>query len=194
MKPTDPLKQDIVFTAPLGGHRFTFHTTWGLFSPRGIDEGTQLLGDRFENVKPDADCLDLGCGYGPLALVLAKLAPQGTVHAVDKDFVAVDYTAKNAELNHLPNVRAYLSNGLAQVPADQKFDVIVSNVPAKIGGELLAIFLHDAYARLRPGGQLYVVTISGLKDYMKCHLTEIFGNYDKLKQSKTYTAAVAIKR
>ena len=137
--------------------------------------------------------MDIGCGYGPLALTLAHLAPQGTVHAVDKDFMAVEYTAKNAQLSGLSNIRAYLSNGLAHVPPEQKFDVIVSNIPAKIGGELLSIMLQDSYARLKPGGKLYVVTISGLKDYMKRHLTGVFGNYKKLKQSKTYTAAVAIK-
>ena len=186
------LKQDIVFSGRLAGNDFTFHSTWGLFSPKSIDEGTQLLAGYLE-VKPDAVCLDLGCGYGPLGLTLAKLAPKGQVHLVDKDFVAVEFATKNAQINHLANVQAYLSNGFAQVPADLKFDVIVSNVPAKIGTELLSIFLHDAHARLNPGGKLYVVTISGLKDYMKRHLTDVFGNYDKLKQSKTYTAAVAVK-
>ncbi|HSX01937.1 MAG TPA: methyltransferase [Candidatus Saccharimonadia bacterium] len=194
MATIDQLKQDIVFSARLRGHEFTLHSTWGIFSPKAIDEGTQLLIDQLSVDKPNVDCLDIGCGYGPLALVLAKLAPHGTVHAVDKDFMAVQYTAKNAQLNSLSNVRAYLSNGLAQVPASQQFDVIVSNVPAKIGSELLSIMLHDAHAQLRPGGKLYVVTISGLKDYMKRNLTEVFGNYDKLKQSRTYTAAVAVKR
>ncbi len=145
-------------------------------------------------IAPDADCLDLGCGYGPLGLALAHLAPQGTTHLVDKDFIAVDYSAKNAQVNQLSNVKSYLSNGFSHVPADAKFDVIASNIPAKIGGELLSIFLRDAYDHLNPGGQLYIVVISGLKDYMKRNLTEVFGNYDKLKQSKTYTASVAVKK
>jgi 16S rRNA (guanine1207-N2)-methyltransferase len=186
------LKQDIVFTTNLRGQPLTFHSTWGLFSPKAIDEGTQLLLDHIK-VAPDATILDLGCGYGPLGLALAKLAPHGQVHLVDKDFVAVDFAHKNAQINHIANAQSYLSNGFEQVPVDLKFDLIVSNVPAKIGGELLSIFLHDAYDRLNPGGQLYIVTISGLKDYMKRHLTDTFGNYDKLKQSKTYTAALAVK-
>ncbi len=193
MATTDQLKQDIIFQTPLRGHLFTFHSTWGLFSPKAIDEGTQLLVDHLD-IRPTDDCLDLGCGYGPLGLAMAHLAPKGTTHLVDKDFVAVDYSARNAKINQLPNAQAYLSNGLAQVPPNQKFDIIASNIPAKIGGELLSIFLHDSYARLNPGGKLYIVTVSGLKDYMKRHLTEVFGNYDKLKQSRTYTAAVAIKR
>jgi 16S rRNA G1207 methylase RsmC len=186
------LRKDIEFSAVLHGQNLKFHTTWGIFSPKSIDEGTQLLADLLE-VKPDADCLDLGCGYGPLGLTLAKLAPKGTVQMVDKDFTAVDYSNRNAELNGLNNAHAYLSNGFDQVPADAMFDAIISNVPAKIGGELMTLMLHDARAHLKPGGQLYVVTISGLKDYMKRNLNEVFGNYDKLKQSKTYTAAVAKK-
>jgi 16S rRNA G1207 methylase RsmC len=186
------LKRDITFSAKLRGHELTFHSTWGLFSPKAIDEGTRLLLDHLE-IKPTDTVLDLGCGYGPLGLTVAKLAPQGQVHLVDKDFVAIDFARQNIEHNHLTNAQAYLSNGLDQVPAGQTFDVIVSNIPAKIGGELLNIFLYDAYARLNPGGQLYIVTISGLKDYMKRHLSAVFGNYDKLKQSKTYTAALAIK-
>jgi len=189
---TDP-RPDIVFTATLHGQALTFRTTWGLFSPRGIDEGTQLLADKLADIPPDAACLDLGCGYGPLGLTLARLAPRGSVQMVDKDFVAVDYANANAALNRLPHARAYLSNGFSHVPPAARFDVIVSNIPAKIGAELLEIFLRDAHAHLNPGGRLYVVTISGLKDYMKRHLTAVFGNYDKLGQSKTYTAAVATK-
>jgi len=188
----DHLRADIEFSAVLHGQKLNFRTTWGVFSPKDIDEGTRLLADLLD-VPPDADCLDLGCGYGPLGLTLAKLATRGNVQMIDKDFTAVEYANRNARLNGLTNARAYLSNGFDQVPDDARFDVIVSNVPAKIGGELLAIFLHDARARLKPDGRLYIVTISGLKDYMKRNLNEVFGNYDKLKQSKTYTAAVAKK-
>ncbi len=63
------LREDIVFTASLGDQSFTFHSTWGIFSPRGIDEGTSLLVDRLE-IKPDYDCLDIGCGYGPIGLFM----------------------------------------------------------------------------------------------------------------------------
>src|SRR6476619_6286351 len=104
------LKQNIVFSAKLAGHDLIFHSTWGLFSPKAIDEGTQLLVD-YLKIAPGAVCLDLGCGYGPLGLTLAKMAPQGQVHLVDKDFVAVEFAQKNTGLNHLTNAKAYLSNG-----------------------------------------------------------------------------------
>jgi 16S rRNA (guanine1207-N2)-methyltransferase len=186
------LREDIVFQEKLRGHELRFHTTWGLFSPKAIDEGTRLLIDHLE-VPKNATALDLGCGYGAIGLAIAKLAPKGAVDLVDKDFVAVEYSESNAKLNHLANTACYLSNGFEQVPSDRKFDLIVSNLPAKIGGELLSIFMQDAHTRLNPGGSLYVVTISGLKDYIKRHLADVFGNYEKLKQSKTYTAARAVK-
>lgn len=59
------LKSDIVFTTELKRQKLTLHSTWGLFSPKAIDEGTHLLLEYVE-VAPDADILDLGCGYGPL--------------------------------------------------------------------------------------------------------------------------------
>jgi 16S rRNA (guanine1207-N2)-methyltransferase len=189
---TAKLKSDIVFNSELGGHELIFHSTWGLFSPKAIDEGTALL-MQYLTVTPSDVVLDLGCGYGPLGLSIAKMAPDGLVHLIDKDFVAIEFTQKNIELNHIRNAQTYLSNGFDQVPSGLKFDVIVSNVPAKIGSELLSIFLNDAHDRLNPGGKLYIVTISGLKEYMKRNLTSVFGNYEKLKQSKTYTAALSVK-
>lgn len=186
------LRRDIHFTAELGGRSLALHSTWGLFSPREIDEGTRLLLDHLDIASSD-DCLDLGCGYGPIGLTLAVLAPQGRTLMVDKDFVAVDYANRNARLNGLNNATAQLSNGFDQIEPRLRFDLIASNVPAKVGKELLAILLHDAQARLRPGGRLYLVTINGLRQYMKRNLTEVFGNYDKLKQGAHYTVALARK-
>ena len=187
------LKKPIEFSATLKGNELKFKSTWGLFSPKQVDEGTRLLLDHME-VRPTDVALDLGCGYGPLGLAVAKLTPQGEVHLVDKDFVAVDYSAQNAKLNGLSNVKCYLSNGFDQIPDGQKFDLIVSNLPAKVSGELFDIIFNDAHAHLNPGGRFYVVTIAGLKDYIKRMCNEHFGNYEKLKQSKTYITAVAIKQ
>lgn len=184
------LRRDIQFSAQLGGRTLEFRSTWGLFSPREIDEGTRLLLDHL-HIEPGDDCLDLGCGYGPIGLTLAALAPQGRTLLVDKDFVAVDYANRNARLNRLDNAEARLSNGFDQIEPERRFDLIASNVPAKVGKELLALLLHDAHARLRPGGRLYLVTINGLRQYMKRNLNEVFGNYDKLKQGAHYTVALA---
>ncbi len=169
-----------------------FATTWGLFSPRAIDDGSRLLLDYLELAEDD-DCLDLGCGYGVLGLVMARRAPDGHTLMVDKDFVAVDYAEKNRRANHIDNASCLLSNGFAQVPP-QQFDVIVSNIPAKVGKEMLYIYLFDALEYLRPGGSFYIVTITGLRQFFKRGFHEVFGHYEKIKQGKTYTVARGIKQ
>ena len=191
MKRPDDLKQDIVFEENLRGHRFIFHSTWGLFNPRGIDEGSRLLIEHVEVGTCDLS-LDIGCGYGPIGLTLARLSPDGEVHLIDKDFVAVEYARKNAALNQIDNCRIYLSNAFSHVP-DLRFDTIVSNLPAKAGNEMLSLILHEARRHLKPGGRFYVVFISGLKRYIKRNFQAIFGNYRKIKQSKTYTVALAVR-
>ena len=168
-----------------------FHTTWGLFSPRAIDDGSRLLLDHLE-LAPGDTCLDLGCGYGVLGLCMAKLAPQGHTLMIDKDFVAVDYAEKNRLLNGIKNASCQLSNGFDQIPA-QQFDVIVSNIPAKVGKEMLYIYLFDALRYLKPGGSFYIVTITGLRLFFKRGFSEVFGHYEKIKQGKTYTVARGIK-
>ncbi|MFU8836754.1 MAG: class I SAM-dependent methyltransferase [Thiohalomonadaceae bacterium] len=185
------LRQDIVFSETLCGQYLTFHTTWGVFSPREIDEGSRLLLAEMR-IDPNDDCLDLGCGYGPIGMVMARQAPQGQTLLVDKDFVAVDYANKNIQLNGIGNAQAILSNGFSAV-GQRQFDVIASNIPAKVGNEMLTLFMHDALAHLNPGGRLYVVTINGLRQYIKRNFNEVFGNYDKLKQGRSYTVALAVK-
>jgi 16S rRNA (guanine1207-N2)-methyltransferase len=191
VKTTDQLKQDIVFEAVLGEHRLCFHTTWGLFSPRTIDEGSRLL-LRHLAVEDGGVALDLGCGYGAIGLAIAKMTPNGTVHMVDKDFVALEFARKNAAINGIANCKIYPSNAFSAV-GEVQFDTVVSNLPAKVGRELLYIILSDAKDHLHPGGQLVVVTISGLKEFIKRNFKAVFGNYEKLKQGRNYTVARAVK-
>lgn len=183
------LREDIVFNETLCGHPFTFHSTWGLFSPRGVDAGSRLLLDHV-TIHPTDHCLDMGCGYGPIGLTLARLAPEGNTCLVDKDFVAVEYARKNAQLNGLAHCTALLSNGFSALQG-QRFDVIAANLPAKVGKELLYLYLYDAHACLNPGGRLYLVTITGLRRFIERACKEVFGNYDKLKQGRDYTVALA---
>jgi 16S rRNA G1207 methylase RsmC len=191
MKSAEQLKQDLTIDVALRGHPMRFATTWGLFSPRGIDDGSYLLLSNID-IRDGDHVLDVGCGYGPLGLALAKDTPAGRVDLVDKDFVAVEYARRNAEGNGLANTRAYLSNGLSAV-GDARFDTIVSNLPANVGRELLYILLSDAHDHLNPGGQLVVVTIAGLREFIKRNFREVFGNYKKVKQGKAHAVQRAVK-
>ena len=193
MATIDELKKDLQIQTELMGAPLSFATTWGVFSPREIDSGTELF-LKYLTVQEDEVALDIGCGYGPIGLAIAANAPKGEVHMVDKDFVAVDYANKNAQKNGLSHAKAYLSNGLSAVPKEIQFSTVVSNVPAKVGKEMLSIMLHDIHRQLKPGGQFVVVTINGLRQYMKRNFIDVFGNYEKVKQGKDYTISRAVKQ
>jgi 16S rRNA G1207 methylase RsmC len=179
--------QDLKIKSTASHHSLSFYTTWGLFSPRAIDEGSQMLLD-YLDIETDDNCLDLGCGYGVLGLCMARSAPSGHTLLVDKDFVAVEYSEKNRQYNKIDNASCLLSNGFNQIPK-QQFDLIVSNIPAKVGKEMLYIYLYDALEYLKPGGSFYIVTITGLRQFFKRGFHEVFGHYEKIKQGRTYTVA-----
>ncbi|BAS67987.1 class I SAM-dependent methyltransferase [Bathymodiolus septemdierum thioautotrophic gill symbiont] len=186
------LKQDLTLQTHLLGCDLTLKTRWGVFSPRAIDDGTILLMKHLKIEETDK-CLDLGCGYGPIGLAVAKSCSKGEVHMVDKDFVAVELSNANAKLNHLDNAKAYLSDAFSNVNKSEYFDQVISNVPAKVGREQLSIILYDAYDALKPGGKIVFVTINGLRNFIKDNFKSVFGNYKKIKQGQKYTIAEAIK-
>ncbi len=189
---TQKLRQDQTFRSELLGASLQFNTTWGLFSPRAIDDGTLMLLDHLQ-VSSDEVALDLGCGYGPLGLAIASSCPNGSVHMVDRDYIAIEYASKNAKLNNISNAQVYLSNGLSQVPANLPLTLVVSNLPAKVGNEMFYIMFDDAHQRMVPGATIVVVTINGLRQFIKRSFNEVFGNYKKLKQGKSYTISMATR-
>ena len=187
------LKKDIVLDVELLGSKFNLHTRWGVFSPRSIDDGTVLL-MKYLSADENDICLDLGCGYGPIGLALARHCSKGQVHMVDKDFVAVELANYNAKNNGITNAKAYLSDAFTHVPNEIRFDQIISNIPAKVGREQLSVILYDAYDALEPGGKITVVTINGLKDFIKANFKSVFGNYKKIKQGQKYIISQAVKQ
>lgn len=183
------LKQNLIINSNLLGFDLELQTKWGVFSPKAIDEGTLLL-LKYLDIQESDNCLDLGCGYGPIGLSVAKIA--SSVEMVDKDFVAIDLSNLNAKHNNLTNAKAYLSDGFSNVESSE-FSQIISNVPAKVGREQLSIMLYDAYDKMATGGKITFVTINGLRNFVKDNFKSVFGNYKKLKQGAKYTISQAIK-
>ena len=144
-------------------------------------------------IREDDRAIDLGCGYGPIGLTIARSAPNGSCLMVDKDFVAVEYANANAKRNNIGNAEAVLSDGLAHIDPARKFTLAVTNLPAKTSNEHYYLFFQDIYEHLESGGRFYVVVISGLRQFIKRAFNEVFGNHKKIKQGKNYTIAMAIK-
>ncbi|HLK73406.1 MAG TPA: methyltransferase [Streptosporangiaceae bacterium] len=124
-------------------------TDAGVFSPGRLDPGTRLLLDSTPAPPAAGDLLDLGCGYGPIACVLAKRSPGATVWAVDVNERALELCARNAAAAGLANVRCVLA-GDASVPP--RLAGIWSNPPVRIGKAALHDLLSAWLGRLSGGG------------------------------------------
>jgi 16S rRNA (guanine1207-N2)-methyltransferase len=135
--------------------RLELQSDRGVFAATAVDPGTKLL--LLEAAPPPAgavDLLDLGCGYGPIALTLARRAPEATVWAVDVNRRALELCAANATANGLTNVRVLEP---AAVPADLRLAGIWSNPPIRIGKKALLDLLLSWLERLDAGGHAWLV-------------------------------------
>lgn len=129
-------------------------TDSGVFSPRRLDPGTRLLLDVAPPPPASGNHLDLGCGYGPLALTIAARAPAARVWAVDVNTRALALTAANAARADLANVRCARPD---EVSLPSQFDLIWSNPPVRIGKAALHGLLAGWLDRLAPGASAYLV-------------------------------------
>jgi 16S rRNA (guanine1207-N2)-methyltransferase len=154
-----------IITARISGHGFRFRTSQELFSSHDLDIGTRfLLRSIIENDLTGANTiLDLGCGYGPLGLVLKKLNPESVVHLVDRDALAVSYARQNAALNDLDAPDIYGSLAYDDIRRND-FDLIVSNIPGKAGKSVITHLLCEAGNYLAPGGSVAVVVVNPLEE------------------------------
>ena len=129
-------------------------TDAGVFSPGRLDPGTRLLLEEAPAPPDRGDVLDLGCGYGPVACVLAARSPGAAVWAVDVNERALELCARNARTAGLANVRC-LPPGDSSLP--DRFAAIWSNPPVRIGKEALHALLSGWLGRLEPAGHAYLV-------------------------------------
>lgn len=131
-------------------------TDRGVFSGERVDPGTKLLLSEVPPIDPaDARVLDLGCGYGPIAMVAALRTPGAEVWAVDVNARARELTIDNAAALGGAGVRVAAPE---QVPAELRFDVIWSNPPIRIGKAALHELLRHWLDRLTPGtGRAWLV-------------------------------------
>jgi len=126
----------------------------GVFGSRGVDLGTMTLLREAPPPPPSGELLDLGCGYGAIAIALALRAPAARVWAVDVNERALDLTRINAAAAKAPNITPVLPDG---VPAEVRFDAIYSNPPVRVGKGPLHELLLRWLPRLRPGAAAHLV-------------------------------------
>jgi 16S rRNA (guanine1207-N2)-methyltransferase len=138
----------------LAGRDVEVTTAGGVFSPDHVDGGTAVLFSNTPPPPPGGHLLDLGCGWGPIALSLAFDAPHATVWAVDVNERALDLVRRNAAELGLDNVNAVLPQ---DVPADIAFRTIRSNPPIRVGKNVLHDMLETWIPRLAERSDAWLV-------------------------------------
>ena len=168
-EPSSPLKPKTI-QIPVAGEIVDVTTASGTFSPAQLDFGTEVLIEQMDLAPVSGNLLDLGCGWGPIALNLAKLRPNTKVWAVDVNTRSVELTQANAKNLGISNINAVVPD---QVPADLRFSGIWSNPPIRIGKKELHELLLMWLPRLEAGGAAYLVVQKNLgSDSLQKWLTE----------------------
>ncbi|HZB33008.1 MAG TPA: methyltransferase [Streptosporangiaceae bacterium] len=129
-------------------------TDSGMFSPGRVDPGTRILLETVPAPPPAGDLLDLGCGYGPIALAMASRSLGATVYGVDVNRRALDVARRNATAARLDNVKFYLPE---EIDPALRFAALWSNPPIRIGKTALHALLRTWLDRLVPGGTAHLV-------------------------------------
>ena len=145
--------------ATIAGRAVELQTANGVFSPERIDAGTRVLLSSSPAPPPGGNLLDLGCGWGPIALTLAAESPHATVWAVDVNERALDLVRRNADVMGLANVNAVLPSA---VPASVEFMTIWSNPPIRVGKNELHAMLSLWLPRLASGADAWMVVQKNL--------------------------------
>ncbi|WP_232340537.1 MULTISPECIES: class I SAM-dependent methyltransferase [Bifidobacterium] len=138
----------------LAGRTCQVEVSHGVFSSGRLDLGTSVLLKRVPQPPAEGDFLDLGCGWGPIALSMAMQSPKANIYAVDTNLRALDLTARNAQTQDLDKVHTLTPE---QVPDDLRFDLIWSNPPIRVGKAALHDLLMTYLPRLKPQGRAYLV-------------------------------------
>jgi 16S rRNA (guanine1207-N2)-methyltransferase len=180
------------FTFDLRGFSLRFVTDAGVFSRDRVDFGSVLLIETMQ-IPRAARVLDVGCGYGPIGLVAAKLADQGSVTMIDINERAVSLARRNAERNAIHNVDIRVSDLYSEV-RDKTFDVILTNPPIRAGKETVHRIFTEGHALLVQGGEMWVVIQKkqGAPSARK-KLEETYSRVEEVERSKGYHIFRAIK-
>lgn len=141
---------------PLRGFTFTFETDAGVFSKSEVDFGSRVLIDLFEMPDVAGDILDVGCGYGPIGLSIAKSFPTREIHMMDVNDRALGLAKKNADINGVQNVQIYESDALSIVNT-HNIAAVLTNPPIRAGKQTIFKFYDRAFELLVERGELWIV-------------------------------------
>jgi len=161
-----------------------FEVAPGVFSCEEVDKGTKILLE-YAIVPESGTVLDIGCGYGVIGIVLAKVNPRLRVYMVDINREAVKLAKKNIKRNRVEDRVTVLWGDLYEPVKGMKFRAIYSNPPLAAGMDVVRRIIYEAPQHLESGGMLQIVVRKGAEAVRKAML-EAFGNVEKLVSKEGY--------
>lgn len=168
----------------LEGERLEFITASGTFSINKVDRGSEVL-IRYAEIGPNSRILDIGCGYGPIGISIAKMNPTCAVVMSEINLRATDLAKDNVKLNKIENVTVVHSNLYENV--DGRFDYILSNPPQSAGKEVCYKIIEGAFERLNKKGVFYLVARKNKGgNILSIKMQEVFGNIDVAAKKSGY--------
>jgi len=177
----------------LKNNTFRFKTDNGVFSKREVDFGSRLLIESFEMPNAEGLLLDVGCGYGPIGLSLAKYYHDRMIHMVDVNGRAIELAKENAEINRIQNVKIYESDRLLNVK-ENTFAAILTNPPIRAGKKTVHDIFEQSFEHLASEGELWVVIQKkqGAPSAIE-KLNNLFNHVETIDKSKGYFVIKAKK-
>lgn len=182
------------FTWSYAEYNFVFKSCDDIFSKNQVDYGTYVLIKTIhKNVELFGSVLDIGSGYGPIAITLAKLFPNATFDMSDVNKTAVELSAQNAQKNGIKNIKNIINSNAYENIAG-KYDFIVSNPPIKVGKKTMYSILFGAYDKLNAGGKLiFVIKKKFGEASLKKDLEKTFSSVEILARDSGYYILQATK-
>lgn len=189
---TDLKSETRIITFDYQDKRLEFLSDLGVFSKDSIDYGSRVLLSTFDKLE-NVTLLDVGCGYGTLALSLASVGENVSCTLVDVNDRALDLARQNAQRFNLENV--IIKNSSCYEEVDGYYDVIISNPPIRAGKKIVHEILSGAYDHLNPNGYIRVVIQKKQgAPSAKTKMEEVFGNCEVIKKDKGYFILQSIKK
>lgn len=181
-------KEIYKFDWNIGTDKFYFYTSNSVFSKSGVDFGSMLLIETVikENKNFNLKLLDMGCGYGPIGVIIAKLIENSNITMADVNERALELAMMNAKENKVEN-KVKILNSSAFENIKDKYDIIVTNPPIRAGKDVVFSFYEGAYEHLNDGGKLYVVIQKKQgAPSSKDKITNLFGNCEVADKKSGY--------
>ena len=177
------------FSYCFDNENFVFVTDIGVFSKGSIDYGTYLLMKAVYRRDLGQKILDLGCGYGPVGIILKRFFPQCDCTMVDVNHRALELAQINCERNSTPNQVSFSDDITA---LHNTFDSIILNPPIRAGKVVVYDLYQKSHDVLRENGSLYIVVQKKQgADSHKKKLEELFRNVDILDKDGGYVVIQA---